>query len=229
MLVKCYLRGMNPVLYVGNQNYSSWSMRPWLVLSWANIAFETRVLPLGGPGYQKRTMPTVLAVSGSGTVPALHLGSDVIGDSLAISEWAAEQVATLWPEDPLARAHARAATCEMHSGFGALRSQLPCNIRRRAAPRQWGEDVNRVVARVDALWTELSARFSAGGPYLFGATPTIVDAFFTPVATRFRTYAVALGAPAQRYADALLANDAFRSWEAQGVGEPWSMPEWDSA
>jgi glutathione S-transferase len=220
---------MKPVLYVGNQNYSSWSMRPWLVLSWGEIDFETRVLPLGGAGYGARQMPSVLAVSPTGTVPALHLDGDVISDSLAISEWAAERVPALWPRDERARAHARAATCEMHSGFGALRSHLPCNIRRRAAARERASDIQRDISRIEAIWTGLSARFAGGGPYLFGATPTIVDAFFTPVATRFRTYAVPLGREAQRYADALLANEGFRTWEAEAAREAWTMPEWDSA
>lgn len=225
----CYSAGMTPILYVGNQNYSSWSMRPWLVLSWAKIPFETRVVPLGGPGYTQRSMPSVLAISPTGTVPALHLDTDVIADSLAISEWAAEQVPSLWPREITARTHARAAACEMHSGFAALRSKLPCNIRRRVAPRIWAEDVQRDVARMDALWSTLSARFSGTGPYLFGAEPTIADAFFTPVATRFRTYGVPLSSPAQRYADALLGNEAFGVWEAAGARESWSMPEWDSA
>ncbi|HTA92377.1 MAG TPA: glutathione S-transferase [Polyangiaceae bacterium] len=220
---------MRPVLYIGNQNYSSWSMRPWLVLRWAKIAFETQVIQLGGPGYTQRQMSAVLAISPSGTVPALHWDGEIIGDSLAISEWAAERVPTLWPRDETARAYARAATCEMHSSFGALRSKLPCNIRRRAEPRRWSEDVAREIARMEALWTELYARFAGDGPYLFGATPTIPDAFFTPVATRFRSYAVTLGRETQRYADSLLANEDFQVWEAAGKREVWSMPEWDEA
>jgi glutathione S-transferase len=205
-----------PILYVGNKNYSSWSLRPWLVLSWAEIEFETRVVPLGGPGYLKRQVPGVVAISPAGTVPALHLGPDVIGDSLAISEWAAERVPALWPADAVARAHARSAACEMHSSFGALRSNLPCNIRRRTAPRTFGEDVRRDIERIVALWTSLRARFGAGGAYLFGAAPTIADAFFTPVATRFRTYGVD-------------ADPAFLRWEAEAVNEPWSIAQWDSA
>lgn len=219
---------MNPILYVGNRNYSSWSLRPWLALSWAGIGFETRVLPLGGPGYMKRQIPAVLAVSPAGTVPALHFGAEVIADSLAISEWAAEQAPTLWPGDPVQRAHARAAACEMHSGFAALRANLPCNIRRRAEPRVLGDDVRRDVQRIEEIWTTLRARYGGGGGYLFGAAPTIADAFFTPVATRFRTYAVKLGADAQRYADALLANQAFREWEQGGAQETWAMADWDS-
>src|SRR5687767_11006744 len=216
---------MKPVLYVGNRNYSSWSLRPWLVLSWAGIDFETRVLPLGGQGYASRQMPSVLAVHAAGTVPALHLGDDVIGDSLAISEWAAERVPSLWPGAELARAHARSAVREMHSSFGALRANLVCNIRRRAEPRQLGDDVRRDVERVEAIWTSLRARFGAGGPYLFGESPTIADAFFTPVATRFRTYAVKISAEAQRYADVLLSNPAFLEWEAGAVAEEWVMAE----
>jgi glutathione S-transferase len=219
---------MKPVLYVGNRNYSSWSLRPWLVLSWAGIDFETRVVPLGGQGYASRQMPSVLAVHAAGTVPALHLGDDIIGDSLAISEWAAERVPSLWPVDELARAHARSAVCEMHSSFVALRANLVCNIRRRAEPRQLGEEVQRDVARLEAIWTSLRARFGAGGPYLFGESPTIGDAFFTPVATRFRTYAVKIGAEAQRYADAVLNNPAFLEWEAGAIAEEWVMAESDA-
>ena len=219
---------MKPILYVGNRNYSSWSLRPWLALSWSGIDFETRVVPLGGRGYASRQMPSVLAVHAAGTVPALHLGDDVIGDSLAISEWAAERVPSLWPGAELARALARSAVCEMHSSFGALRANLVCNIRRRAEPRQLGDDVRRDVERIEAIWTSLRARFGAGGPYLFGESPTIADAFFTPVATRFRTYAVKIGAEAQRYADAVLNNPAFLEWEAGAIAEEWVMAESDS-
>jgi glutathione S-transferase len=219
---------VTPILYVGNRNYSSWSLRPWLALTWAKLDFETRVIRLGGPGYGKRQIAEVLAVSPSGTVPALHVGSDVITDSLAISEWAAEQKPSLWPSDAMARAYARSAACEMHSGFALLRSNLPCNIRRRAGARPLADDVRREVARVEAIWSSLRARFGSGGPYLFGASPSIADAFFAPVATRFRTYAVPLGADAQRYADTLLGDPAFRDWERAATEEPWTMPQSDS-
>jgi len=217
---------MRPTLFVGNQNYSSWSLRPWLVLTWGGIDFDLRVIALGGEGYTQRRMPEVLAVSPSGTVPALAVGHDTVWDSLAIAEWAAEQVPALWPADPIARAYARSATAEMHSGFGAIRSALPCNIRRRAEPRAIGDDVRREIARLEALWATLGARF--GGPYLFGARPTIADAFFTPMATRFRTYAVTLSPDAQRYADTLLRDEAFRVWEAAGDEETMTMPIWDA-
>ena len=223
------MHGMRPILYVGNQNYSSWSMRPWLALEWGGIEFETRPIRLGGPGYGQRKIAEVLAVSPTGTVPALHLGEEMISDSLAICEWAAEQSPSLWPRDGIARAHARAATCEMHAGFGALRKNLPCNIRRRAGPRALDDQTRDEVARIEAIWTTLRKRFGAGGPYLFGATPTIADAFYTPVAARFRTYAVTIAGEAQAYADALLANPTFRRWEAAGIAEAWTMPQSDTA
>src|SRR6185436_190676 len=106
---------------LGNRNYSSWSMRPWLALRWGKLEFEERVIPLGGAGYRLRQMPAVLAVSPTGAVPALTFGDHVIVDSLAIAEWAAEQAPALWPRDASARAYARSAACEMHSGFNALR------------------------------------------------------------------------------------------------------------
>jgi glutathione S-transferase len=226
---------MSPILYVGNRNYSSWSMRPWLVLTWAGIPFETRAVALGGEGYGKGLTPSVLAVSPSGRVPALHLEDGVVWDSLAISEWAAENApaARLWPQDPTARAVCRAATCEMHSGFDALRRELPCNLRRRAEPRvparESGEDVQRDLARLGVLWEELRTRFGGGGPYLFGATPTIADAFYAPVATRLRTYGVMLRNPrAKEYASAILADPAFLSWEREALAETWTMPQWDA-
>jgi glutathione S-transferase len=216
-----------PILYIGNRNYSSWSLRPWLVLRWSDIEFETRAIALGGAGYGLRQMPDVLAISSSGTVPALHLGSEVIGDSLAISEWVAEQNRALWPADPAARAYARSAVCEMHSGFGAIRSNLPCNIRRRAGKREFSVEVQRELARIEQLWTELRARFGTNGPYLFGAK-SIADAFFTPMATRLRTYEVALGTEARRYADTLLADAAFLEWERAAEAETWTIPQWEN-
>jgi glutathione S-transferase len=217
---------MKPILYVGNRNYSSWSLRPWLALRWSALDFDTHVVQLGGPGYGERSIAEVLAISPSGTVPTLHVGADVIPDSLAICEWAAERVPQLWPADATARAYARSAVCEMHSGFAAIRENLPCNIRRRSAAREWAPAVLRELARVEALWTGLRERFGARhgdtAPYLLGRR-SIADAFFTPVATRFRTYNVQLGPVAQAYVQALLRDDAFLEWEAEAEREPWKM------
>ena len=218
---------MKPLLYLGNQNYSSWSMRPWLALTWGGIPFDTHVIPMGGEGYGKRQSRSILDVSYSGNVPALHLNDVTIVDSLAICEWAAEQAPHLWPSDALVRAQARAVTCEMHAGFADLRRALPCNIRRRVAPRVLDDAASRDVAYLEWLWGRCLKAFA--GPYLFGNTPTIADAFFTPVATRFRTYGTLLSPVTQSYVDTLLANDAFRVWEAAALAEPWSMTHWDEA
>jgi glutathione S-transferase len=215
-----------PVLHVGNRNYSSWSLRPWLALSWSGMAFETRVIDLG-PRYG-RPNPDILAVSPTGLVPALHWRGEVVTDSLAICEWAAEQApaAGLWPADPVARALARSAAAEMHAGFAAIRRELPMNIRRRTPPRAVSAETQAQIDRVDALWSGLRERF--GGPFLFGARG-IADAMFTPVATRFRTYGVALSPAAQSVADAMLRDAAFKEWEAGAVAETWTIPETDEA
>lgn len=218
---------MSNVLFIGYKNYSSWSLRPWLALRWAGIPFEERVVRLDQPGYGRQEIAEVKAVAPNGTVPALHAGGPagrlVIWDSLAIAEWAAEQAApgVLWPEDPALRAQARSATCEMHSGFAAVRRDLSMNIRRRMdrAP-DWPDDTRRQLARLDELWSGLRAQHAHRGPWLFG-TRSIADAFFAPMATRLRTYAVETSALATAYRDALLADADFLAWEADCVGEQW--------
>lgn len=214
-----------PVLHVGNQNYSSWSLRPWLALTWGGIAFDLHVIPMGGPGYTQRRSPEILKVSPSGTVPVLEVEGERIVDSLAICEWAAERAPLLWPRDSMARALARSAAAEMHAGFTALRSTFTCNIRRRTEPRIVDDAVRADIVRLEALWKGLLQR--SGGPYLFGAQPTIADAFFTPVATRFRTYGIRIDPQAQTYSDVLLHNEAFRTWEAAAIVEPWTIDLWE--
>lgn len=218
---------MPNVLFIGDKNYSSWSLRPWLVLRWAGIAFEERIVRLDQPGYGQQAIAEVKAVAPNGTVPALHADGAVeplvIWDSLAIAEWVAEQVASgvLWPVDPALRAQARSATCEMHAGFGAIRRDLSMNIRRRMARApEWSDDTRRQLARLDELWSDLRARHAHLGPWLFG-TRSIADAFFTPVATRLRTYAVDTSDAATTYRDTLLADSDFLAWEADCVGERW--------
>jgi glutathione S-transferase len=217
---------MTTVLYIGNKNYSSWSLRPWLALTWAGIPFEERLIPLGGPGYGQGKIAEVLAVSPSGRVPALEVDGLTLWDSLAIAEWAAERApaAHLWPEDARARAVCRSVTCEMHAGFPALRRDLSMNIRRRTTPRAWPEDTLADLARVEQLWAATRERHGAGGPFLFGAR-TIADAFYAPVATRLRTYGVAVQPATQAYCDAIFADPAFRAWEAAGAGEPWVIAQ----
>ncbi len=218
---------MKPTLFIGNKNYSSWSLRPWLALTWGGIDFDEKVIPLGGDGYGSAKKPEILAVSPSGRVPALHVGGTVIWDSLAICEWAAEQNPALWPSDAAARAVCRSAAAEMHSGFGALRRDLSMNIRRRAEPRVFAADTSHDITLVVSRWDELLARFAASGPYLFGAR-SIADAMYAPVCTRFRTYGVKLEGRPRAYADLMLADPAFRAWEQAAIAETWSIPSTDA-
>lgn len=212
-----------PVLYIGNKNYSSWSMRPWLALKWGGIAFEERIIPLGGEGYGKSQIKAVRAVSPSGRVPALLVVKTTIHESLAICEWAAEQAPSLWPEQALERAEARAAASEMHAGFAALRRDMSMNIRRRVERTPaWPEDTRADLERLFALWDHLLA--ASGGPYLF-CKRTVVDAMFAPVVTRLRTYAVETPPFAKNYCSTILADDAFREWERAAIAETWTIDQ----
>jgi len=215
---------MNAHLYMGNRNYSSWSLRPWLALSWAEIAFTESVIELDQPGYGSNQIAAVLAVSPTGKVPALRVDGQIIYDSLAISEWAAEntRAAPLLPADSVQRARVRSAVCEMHSGFAALRRDLTMNIRRRCKAYGLPPETLSDIARVDQLFVEARREHAAQGPYLFGAR-SLADAFYAPVATRFRTYAIALSSEAQAYCDVLLNDAAFLLWEQRVLAEP-QMP-----
>jgi len=220
---------MATILFIGPRNYSSWSLRPWLALKWAALPFEERILDLDAPGYGERRIADVAAVSPGGTVPALHQGDLRLWDSLAICEWAAEQRPdVLWPKDAIARAFATAAACEMHSGFAGVRRDLSMNIRRRCKATGLPADTMHDIARIEEIWTGFRTNYEDAGEHLFGVR-SVADAFFTPVATRFRTYGVKLGSVAQAYADTLLADEAFREWEALGEAEwrPFSRADTD--
>ncbi len=216
-----------PKLYLGNKNYSSWSMRPWLALRWGGIAFEEQVLPLGGMGYGKSKIPEILAVSPSGRVPALHGDGVVIYDSLAICEWAHERAphAGLWPADPIKRALARSAAAEMHSGFPAVRRDLSMNLRRKmTSPPPIGDDARHDLDRLFELWTGVRAAHGADGGFLFGARG-IVDAMYAPIATRLRTYAIPMPVAVQIYCDAIFADPDFKDWEQSAIAETWSIEQ----
>lgn len=205
---------MKPVLYVGNRNYSSWSIRGWLPMAWSGIAFETRDVELDAEGYGQTRIAEVRAVSPSGRVPALDVGAVTIWDSLAIAEWAAERAPTagLWPDDPLERAVARSLACEMHSGFAAIRNELPCNLRRRSATPVLPEAALNEIRRIDEIFASQAQRAKGRGPFLFGRRG-VVDAFYLPIASRMRTYSIPLSAAAGAYRDALLADADFMRWE----------------
>ncbi|HNC98326.1 MAG TPA: glutathione S-transferase family protein [Myxococcota bacterium] len=213
-----------PHLILGNKNYSSWSMRPWLALRWGRITFAETVIPLGGPGYGKSQIPEILAVSPSGRVPVLMVGDLRIWDSLAICEWAAEQSPALWPADAAARATARSAAAEMHAGFPAVRRDLSMNLRRRSAARDWPADTKADLTRIHELWTELLR--ASGGPFLFGEK-CIADAMFAPVCTRLRSYGVPLSGPVAAYCEAIFTDPDFLDWEHAALAEPWRIASTD--
>jgi glutathione S-transferase len=214
-----------PTLVIGNKNYSSWSLRPWLALRMAVIPFDEIVIPL----YEPDSKPAILRHSPAGKVPILHHGNVTVWDSLAICEYAAELAASagLWPADAAARAHARSISAEMHSGFAALRQALPMNLRAVGARIPIEATVQAEIDRIVAIWEDCRSRFGAGGPFLFGAF-TIADAMFAPVATRFRSYGVPLPAAAQAYVDAIRALPAMQEWASAGVAETQRMPATDA-
>jgi glutathione S-transferase len=199
-------------LVVGNKNYSSWSMRPWVLLREAGIAFEEVQLKFsekdGG-----LTVGGIEQFSAAGKVPVLMVEGEPVWDSLAICETVAELFPQkqLWPADAKARRVARSICAEMHSGFQGVRGQMPMNIRGRHPGKGMTAESRRDIERIAEIWTTCRARFGAGGPLLFGRF-SIPDAFFAPVVTRFQTYAVALPKAAQEYCEAVLALGAVREW-----------------
>jgi glutathione S-transferase len=211
-------------LIIGNKNYSSWSLRAWLVLEHAGVPYQEKLVVLDVP-----ESPAELAkVSPTRRVPVLRIGDLSVWDSLAIAETVAERApgAGLWPADADARAVARAVTCEMHSGFTALREHMPMNVRRRAPGVERKPGVAEDVARIQALWAETRARFGKGGPFLFGAFG-IADAFFAPVVSRFVTYEVEVDSVSRAYMDAVWALPAMKAWCAASAAETHARPKYE--
>ena len=200
-------------LYIGNKNYSTWSLRAWVLMKTLGIAFEEKQFAL----YRPETPARLRQVSPSSRVPCLHDGDVVVWDSLAIAEYLAERHDGVWPKDAIARAWARSAAAEMHSGFARLRDEFGMNVKLRSAkspsPAVAGE-----IARIVELWREGRERFGRDGDFLCGAF-TAVDAFWCPVAFRFQTYGVALDGTAAAYCRALLALPAMREWAADAADE----------
>ena len=198
------------VLVIGDKCYSSWSLRPWLVLKAFGIPFREERIVLRRP----ETAAEIAKHGGGSQVPILKDGANVIWDSLAIVEYLAERFSdkALWPRDPLARAFARSICAEMHSSFQALRSECSMNILARIEPFKPVQGIMRDTQRIERLWLEARARFGAGGKFLFGDF-SIADAFYAPVVTRFRTYGIKLSAPAQDYCRTIFALSGMREWE----------------
>ena len=207
-----------PTLVIANKLYSSWSLRPWLLLRQAGIAFDERLIRLGEPDTGAR----IRAFSGGGKVPVLIDGDATVWESLAIMEYAAERWpdAGIWPRDPAARAFARSIAAEMHAGFQGLRAACPMNLGKRFGPRDRGPGVAADVVRIEAIWREARDRFGAGGPFLFGGFDA-ADAMYAPVVTRLDTYAIAVGRETRAYMDAVLGLPAFAEWREAALAEPW--------
>lgn len=209
-------------LHIANKNYSSWSLRPWLLLSELGIPFEERQVSFA-PGTES-SWSAFRVFSPNGKVPCLRDGDTVVWDSLAITEYLAERHPDIWPSDAQARAWARCTVAEMHSGFGALRTHcgMNCGLRIRL-PDALPTALRADIVRIDELWNEGLARF--GGPFLAGNAFGAVDAFFAPVAFRIQTYGLALGAAASAYAQRLRELPGMRRWYADALQETWRDPD----
>ena len=211
-------------LHIANKNYSSWSLRPWLLLRHHGIAFDEQRLLLDTPEFAR----TIADWSPNRAVPALRHAGITIWDSLAICEYANETFldGRGWPVDASARAVARSVSAEMHSGFQALRKALPMNCRRRTHGTPIGPDVQANIDRIGALWRDCRARFGADGAFLFGGF-SIADAMYAPVVLRFVGYGVAMDAPMQAYVDTLLALPALQEWLRDAAAESESLAATD--
>lgn len=210
-------------LVIGNQNYSSWSLRPWVLMQVLGIPFTERLIPFGEPG----SAEAFAALSPTARVPCLHDGDDRVWDSLAIVEYLAERYPGVWPADPQARAFARSASAEMHSGFFALREYCSMSCGQRVTLREIAPSLTRDLDRLQTLWREGLARF--GGTFLAGPAFTAVDAFFAPVAFRVQTYRLALDQTSMGYVARLLDLPAMKAWYASALQETWREPAHERA
>jgi glutathione S-transferase len=201
-------------LYIGNKNYSSWSLRGWLVTKLSGAPFRETHVPLVGRGPN----PANRTFSPSGLVPALHDGEVTVWDSLAIAEYLAERHAGMWPQDGVARAFARSITAEMHSGFAALRNDMSMCIRERVDVRPWSDELAGNIGRITELWTEARRRFGGDGAFLFGRF-CVADCFYAPVVFRFQTYRVEPAGAAREYMEAMLAHPWLAEWQAAALAE----------
>ena len=212
-------------IYLGNKNYSSWSLRAWLALKQVGTPFDEVVIPLFQPGSRE----TILQFSPSGRVPALKHGDVSVWESLAICEYLAETfpAAALWPDDPAARALARAVGTEMHAGFAALRQHLPMNVRSRYPDRGVTPEVQADINRIMAIWRDCRTRFGENnGDFLFGRF-TIADAMYAPVVTRFRTYRIDLERDAAAYCDTITGMPAMQEWATAARNEPMIVDRYE--
>jgi len=211
-------------LIVGNKNYSSWSMRPWIAMKATDIPFEETVISLDAPNFKQVVGP----VSGTGKVPVLIDGDVRIWESLAILEYLAEKFpnAGLWPAEAAARAFARAVSNEMHAGFVPLRRHMPMNMWRPVIKRELTPEASANVQRIGLMWSECRMRYGSksGRPFLFGGFGA-ADAMYAPVVARLHTYGVDVATTTKAYMDAVMALPAWREWHAAALKETWVLAE----
>lgn len=206
---------MGYTLVTANRNYSSWSLRPWVLMRALGIAFEDRIEPFLAP----ENYDAFRLFSPTGQVPVLIDGERTVWDSLGIALYLAERHDGVWPSDGDARAWAVCAAAEMHGGFAALRNERTMNVGVRVDPVRGSDALDRNVARITELWAEGLDRF--GGPWLAGADFTAVDAFFAPVAFRVRTYGIDVGPKGLAWVERIIAHPAMREWEDAALAETW--------
>lgn len=229
-------------LYIANKLHSSWSLRPWVLMTALGIPFEEHVIPMYLPDSKAR----MLDVSPTGKMPCLvvapaelEAGTLAISakcggrhlqvwESLAIMEFLDECFPDkgVWPSNPVARAHARAIASEMHAGFQALRQMCPMNLGKRFASRDLTSDAADNVRRIEGMWSDCRRRFGGGGDFLFGAF-SAADAMYAPVVTRLDTYQVSVATATRQYMNSVLAHPAFVKWRTEALAEPWIVPHYD--
>lgn len=215
-------------LYIANKLHSSWSLRPWLLMTALGIPFEETVIPM----YQPDSKARMLDVSPTGKVPCLADGDIKVWESLAIVEHLHERFPDkgVWPTDRAARAHARSLASEMHAGFQPLRQLCPMNLGKRFAPRDLGSDVADNVRRLQGMWADARVRFgekaATPGPFLYGAF-SAADAMYAPVVTRLDTYQIDVAPATRRYMNAVMEHPAFVAWRTAALQEPWVLPHYD--
>jgi glutathione S-transferase len=217
-------RMTKPTLIIGNKNYSSWSLRPYMTLSMAGIPFDEKMIRFGEPRFTRE----VKRISKAGQVPILLHNGLMINDSLAIIEYAHETwpAKNVWPKNKAARAKARSVAAEMHAGFRGIRSSCPMNLRRekKLPPGGITQAIAKDVARIEQLWADCREDFGKGGPFLFGKF-SAADAMFTPIASRLETFAIPVSKATRAYINAILATPAFVKWKAESASEKWIVAE----
>jgi glutathione S-transferase len=212
-------------LVIANKAYSSWSLRPWILLAHFKIPFEEVVIPMRQP----ETREAMLRYAPTGKCPSLHDGKISVWESLAIAEYVAELCPekAIWPRGKAARAHARSLANEMHAGFQALRQACPTNFRRPPKAIALSDAVKADVARIEAAWAHAREAFGKAGPFLYGRF-SAADAMFAPVVNRFHAYAIPVQPATRSYMDAVIALPAWKAWIADGEREPWRIEDYEA-